>query len=326
MSEQCLHQFDITGQNRGVQRCITRRSRIGIGAFLEQKSSDGAVTAVSRHDQSGRAGGGRVVGVGPGRRQQPGRLEVALHGREEQWRVAAQLDVDRIGWIRGGQRVVAVAADVEHLGPHLRPGRDVGARLDERFHYVGMPLRDGPHERGLAAQLLFEVEVGAVSHERFHGGDIAGTGGRHQRRLARRQPEVRIRVGAQKPRDHRCAAIRAGDPQGGRPFIVCGIDRSTRPNQKLGGLEIIPIGRPVQSRRAVTLRRGHVDPLLEQLANRRPVILLRRLDQPGVARRCHCRGASDGEYREQPSDPATADAFSYHCGRLHRVPLWRMVA
>ncbi len=66
--------------------------------------------------------------------------------------------------------------------------------LEERTGDVGVPLIDGPHERGLPAQPLFRIDVGAARDEQPDDGHAAAPGRRHQRRFARLQRHVGIRA------------------------------------------------------------------------------------------------------------------------------------
>ena len=92
MGEQRLHQIEIAGQHRGVQRGEAGVGGIRIGALIEQKRRERAMAAVRRQQAARCSRRAPVVDVCSRRQQQPRRFEIALPRREQQRRAAALLD------------------------------------------------------------------------------------------------------------------------------------------------------------------------------------------------------------------------------------------
>ena len=63
-------------------------------------------------------------------------------------------------------------------------GVDVGAFFKQVIHHRRMATGRGPHQRTLLAPRLNGIDVGALVHQQFGGGDIAGACHQHQRGLA----------------------------------------------------------------------------------------------------------------------------------------------
>ena len=66
--------------------------------------------------------------------------------------------------------------------------------------------------------------------------------------------------------------------------VVGGVRARAGADQQIGDGEVVAMRRPMKRRRAVALRRIHVDALLQQRAHRFDVAVLHRLDQPRISR------------------------------------------
>ena len=156
-----------------------------------------------------------------------------------------------------------------HLAPDLRARVDVGAMREQHLDDVGMLLRDGPHQRRLAACRV-HVHVGA----------FVRAAARRPRRCPTREatisgvsPARSARLGlapaCSSRRDHRGAAVQAGRPQRRGAEIVRGVHVGAGANQQIGALEIVAIAGPVQRRRAVGFGGVDVGTLLSSAARPR---------------------------------------------------------
>ena len=93
-------------------------------------------------------------------------------------------------------------------------------------------------------------------------------------------------------------AVRAGQRQRRDAVAVRGFHIARRRcSSSSRDLQIVVVGRPVQRRHAIDLRRVHVDALLQQRANRRPIHLFRRIRQ----RRWRSSVESDRRDEQAPS-------------------------
>ena len=151
---------------------------------------------------------------------------------------------------------------------------NVRAGGDQRLRDVGMTFGGGPHERGLAARLVFAVSRRAVREQRFDRGEVAGARGGHQRRLAARQRQVRVGAGFQQPFDQGAVPVRAGDRERRHAIARRRLDARAGAHEQLHHLAIVVLRRPVQRRHAVGLRRVNGDALGHERAHARPVALL----------------------------------------------------
>ena len=80
----------------------------------------------------------------------------------------------------------AVRRHGHHLAPDLRARVHVGAVREQHLDDVRMLLRDGPHQRRLAARAA-RVDVGALREQLLDDVGVARARGDHQRRLAGEQ-------------------------------------------------------------------------------------------------------------------------------------------
>ena len=89
------------------------------------------------------------------------------------------------------------------------------------------------------------------------------------------------------------ALVHASD-SGGRPKIVGHVDVCTRPDEQIGGIEIVPVRGPEQRGRAVVRPHVHVGALLQQCTNCLLIVLSRRFDETQVS-----IGSSDNPSHQQ---------------------------
>ena len=257
MREQRLHERPIAAENRRVQRGVPRSNRVRIGASVEQQRGQRAVAAVRRHDERTRAGRRGVVRVGARRQQQFHGRKVAAACRQQQGREPTFFDHDysALAARAGGVR--------RHHGTDARTRVHVGTRIQQRLDHLDMPLRRGPHQRGLSLCRLPRVHVGAVSQQRLHRANAAGPRGGHQGGLAARQHRARRCAGCQQHPNHRCVPVLARQVKRCDAQLVRSVRQRARRNEPFHRLEIVQVGRPMQRGRTVRLPRVHVDRFIQ---------------------------------------------------------------
>ena len=266
---------------------------VRVGAALDEVLRQREVPVHHREDQGARARV-RVArprrafrGVGPGGGR-PDRV-VDVRARREQ-------RAHRVGLARA------------HREQQRRPARgrplvDVRAELDQRMDGGRVVLGGGPVQRGLAAPAFPGAEVGAARQQQPQHVDVAGARRRHQHRLALRQGRVRVGAGGEERLDDRRAPAAGGEDEGRYAVAVGGFGVRSRPEQKLRRLDVAPVRRPVQRRRAVGLGGVDVGLALQQGADGVGVRRLRGVDQRQVPAR--------GGRRRQAGD-RRADEYAGH--------------
>ena len=83
--------------------------------------------------------------------------------------------------------------------------------VEECLYHVGVVLGGGPHQRRLSLPGLAGIRIRAAVQQRVDRGEIAGSGGRHQDRLAFARRTVRIGAGGEQRRDDRRIAVERGE-------------------------------------------------------------------------------------------------------------------
>ena len=158
---------------------------------------------------------------------------------------------------------------------------NVRPRGDQRLHDRRVPFGGRPHQRGLAARLVFGVDRGASREQGFEDRQRAGARGGHQRCLAAGKRRVGIGARLQQQVDDRGIAV--GARQGQRRHAVAArrLHVGAGFHQQFGDLAIVVIRRPVQRRHAVDLRRVDVGVLIDQGTDRCMVHLLGRVSDRG---------------------------------------------
>ncbi len=139
---------------------------------------------------------------------------------------------------------------------------DVGVMLQQHRHHGVVLLRDRPHERRLVGARLAHVDVGAMREQRRHGIHAADPRRAHERWNALRHARVGAR-GEQRVDDRR-VAVGAGQAEWRDPEVVAEAWLRTQLQQLRDEIALVPVGRPVQRRRAVGPARVDVGVLLEQ--------------------------------------------------------------
>ena len=151
-----------------------------------------------------------------------------------------------------------------------------------------MALGGSPHQRGLALVVFVSVDVGAMLQQNLNGIRVAGARGCHQYGFAVGGGQgFGVRAGLEKRLDHggvadrrrfgkRCGAVAVGDRRVG-----------SRAKQQVDGVEIVPMGGPVESRGSVRLSRIHVHVLSYQRADSVHVAMLDRIRDLGA---CNAAG------------------------------------
>ena len=147
-----------------------------------------------------------------------------------------------------------------------------------------MTLGCRPHQRCLMVLALFGIHVGAASQHRVHRGGASGPGAGHQDRLPVQQRRSRVSACRQEAFDHRRAAIGTGEVERGRTQVVGDVRTRTGTDEQIRYGEVIAVRGPMECRRAISLRRVHVDALLHEPAHGGHVPDLDRLNQPQVIR------------------------------------------
>ena len=131
-------------------------------------------------------------------------------------------------------------------------------------------------------RLLFGVDVGAAGHQRFDGAGASRARCGHQSRLAADEVRVRIRPRLEQRLHHRHAAVFARQRDRRHAEIVRRIYLGAGADQALGRRDVVPVGGPVQRRRAVRLRGVDVGALLEERFHRARITAFDGVHQPQV--------------------------------------------
>jgi hypothetical protein len=142
-----------------------------------------------------------------------------------------------------------------------------------------MTFRGCPHEGGLPASIILTVNTGAARQERFYRSECAGPSRRHQWGFAAGKGSVRIRAGGQEELDYRAVSIRAREREWRHAISVRCLYVGAGSHQQVHDLQIVVIRRPMQRRHPIDLRRVHIETLLQERANARPVVLFCRIRQ-----------------------------------------------
>ncbi len=146
---------------------------------------------------------GRRVRVGAAIQQPGGELVVRIRGREQEHvRSRVRWRWRRVLWraLPNRQRVVHVCAGLDQRvhrrdsafasgkqncgESSIRTRAHVGATRHERLDDRGVPLRRGPHQRGLTAPLFFHVGIGAARKQQVDGIDFPRASRHHERGLS----------------------------------------------------------------------------------------------------------------------------------------------
>src|SRR5262249_17914204 len=125
----------------------------------------------------------------------------------------------------------------------------------------------------------FGPRVRTMSQESLDSGDVARACRGHERRLAVAHGAVWISAGPQEQLDHGRTPIGTGQKEWRDTEGILGLRVRARPDQKLGGLQVVSPGGPVQCCRAIGLRGIDVCTLLKKEANCRTVSLFDGIDQ-----------------------------------------------
>ena len=219
-------------QRRPASRCGVR-----IGAALEEhgrqlivRVSCGDEKCVDPHLRSGRSGAGCRVGG------HTLKGIVGIRPRVEQGHRGVDLPLSR--------------GEEERREADLRPVVDVGAAADEHPHDVHVALGGGPHQRGLSAPALLGVDLGAAVEQERGRVHAARARGRHEHGFAVERGGGIGARGQQACGDRRVAVGRRQHERlHAVPVRRAHVGAATQ--QEVGHLEVVPVHRPVQRRRAV---------------------------------------------------------------------------
>ena len=129
----------------------------------------------------------------------------------------------------------------------------------------------------------------------------------HQRRHPGRSRHVRICSAASSLRTISSFAISDARYKGVTPRSVCAFRFAPAPISRSAVLQIVPMGSPMKSRRAVGARRIHIDALLQQGAGGIAVSALHSIHQPGIS------GSIEAGTGQHQHDRPGGEAVSYHC-------------
>ena len=281
-------QLRVLVQDGRVESRVPGVGGVRIGALVQQERRHVAVPAVRRDDR--RAGAVRrlVVHVGARRHEPLGRGEIAHPRGEQQRRVAALRNLGDV------LRIPRFGRRLDHLGPDIRPGVDCRAVREQHLDDVRVPLGHRPHQRRLVATAA-RGRVGPRLQELADDVRRTDTGCGHQRRLAGKEPSVGIRTRVQQPPHHGGAAVLGRRPQRRDAEIVGRVHVGPGADQQIRELDLVPVGGPVQRRRAVTLPGGDVGAAIDQRAHHAPLGVAGRIGERLV------RGVSARETRgDQP--------------------------
>ena len=256
-----------------VQRRPAVAGRIGIGPQIEQSLREVVLRVVDGQDERAHAvGRQRVVHVGAGADERFEHVDVPLARREQQRREAP-------------------------FGPGIR----IGAGRHQRFDRGHLVLRGRPHQCRLAPPTLYRVHLGAVPQQRLDGFSVAGAGRRHQRSLAFRIRQVRVGPRFEQTGDHRRAAVDRGERERRHAIAVGRVDRGPGVEQQTCDVQAITMGRPVQGRSPIDLRRPDTRSIGQQRPHGRGVARLHGVDQR-LARRAGSRDTREQDRRHDGHD------------------------
>ena len=271
--------------DRGVERRASRAGVVRVGAAFDQEQRHLRVAAVDG-DQQGRgvrilaeqhAGIGvaanpvrrRFVDAGAGGEQQARHADVPLLRREQQRREAVR-----------------------------RSGRRAAARLEQHARRLRMVLGDRPHQRRLAAQRFRGGRVGARRQQAAHHVDVTDPRRRQQRGNPAHAREIRVRPRLEQQLHHWKTRVERGEGKRRDPMVVRRVHLRAGIQQQPGGLGMIPVGRPVQGGRAVSLRQVDVRSARDKAFGAGQIAQLDGLDQRRFGRRGR-GGNRGGKPREE---------------------------
>ena len=241
--------------HRRVQRRAPGAVVVGVGAPVQQEQRHLFVQAVDRHEQRSRVGLGDepragvrvaadafwrgIVDVGARGQQQPGGVEVALLGGEQQ----------------GGELVGGTCLDR-------------GAELDQDARDRGVVLCHRQHQGRLSQRGFGGVRVGSRSQEEPNDIHTAHVGGGHQRGLAVAACRVDVGTCREQGLDNGDAAVDTGQRQGGHAVVVVDVHVGAGRNQLRDQVGRIAMRGPVQRGRAIAVAGVRVDIVREQRTDR----------------------------------------------------------
>ena len=191
--------------------------------------------------------------------------------------------------------------------PGVQTDSDIGAGLDELLRNLGVTFRRRPHQGRLSAPGIFTVNIGSAGQQRLHGPGLAHPRGRHQSGFPSGKSGVRVSPGLQEQLDHRAVSIRAGQGERRHAIPVRSFHVGARAHEQFLCFQIVLVRRPVQRRHPIDLRRVHIDALLQQSADPRPIHLFRRIRQQRGR-----TGAAQAARGQQHSHRTNAEPFQTH--------------
>ncbi len=268
-----------------MERTVSRRRAVRVGSLVEEKFRRFALTAEQSHDQGAGAIRRGVVDVGAGVQEQFGRGRVAGPGGEQQRRVPALIDFKHALLLLAfgvRRRKAAGHRDMTDAGA----GLDVGAALDQRAHGIRLSLGGGPHQGALLVGAFTGIDLGPPRQQCAHRVRIACACAGHQRRHPRGQGRlVGVGAGRQQRLDHGGVAVLTGQGEGRHAVFVRRVRVRASRQKRPHGRQIVQIGRPMQRRCAIRLRRIDLGALFQQGLDRGRVLPSDRVDQWRVNRR-----------------------------------------
>ena len=247
-----------------VQRGEAGLRGVRVGAAVEEERHEVGETGVRREHRRAHAPGVFVVDIRARGDQQLRRLQIADARREQQRRVAAV-----------GDRAVVVEDAVRehghHLAPRIGPRVDVGAAGDQHLDHRRVLLRDGPHQRRLAAR-----------RARVRGRRPSRRADRRPRRCPVRAATIsgvspaRSALFGSAPA---CSSRRviaalpfwAASQSGVAPRSFAALASAPARKQHVGDLQLVAVARPVERRRPVALGGLDVGFLLNEGTDRRQI-------------------------------------------------------
>ena len=125
----------------------------------------------------------------------------------------------------------------------------------------------GPHQ-GCLLVFFLRINAGASGQQCLHGSDPAGARRGHQNRFPAAKRGVRVRACTEEQLDQLGVSIHASHGEWRYAVAVLRLNIRAGGDKKFRGFHIVPVGRPMQRRHPVNLRRVHVGVLLEHRADR----------------------------------------------------------
>ena len=267
-----------------MQRRNAAHRAVRIGPLFQQKQRELVLSVEDGQRQRMRAVGPGIVRARARGKEDLRHLDVAIARGKQQWREA-----------------------------FVRRGMNVGTGLKQHPDDMRMGRCHGPHQCGGSGAGRDRIHGGAVRQQRLHHLKVAGPRCNHQRRQAAGLRSIRLGSRRQQSLDNIDACVLACARQRRDTMVVGGIHVGARVEKQLHRATIVPVRCPQQRRGPVRARRVDVHTVMQQRADRLPILLRRGIHESEIG----TSGRRPGGPREQ--DHHRQNAEPYH-SREHHTP------